>query len=251
MPPEPHYRGWFEEPLAYDGIEDMFSVQVDHGGFFCSVRGDLTYEGGTTEYFDNCSSETFSLFWIEEFLRHLGYEMDDMLSVYWKKPGKDLLDGLQCIESDSDIVDMIAGRMEEKTLAMLIDHKNFLETFMPDVVEKKSKEGGSKGDGQEVATTAQGNNIPLVASDLGVECNSVAGGSKVDEEEGGFSDSESDSTFNDSDYDVEDGDDDLFTDNIDKEIVDYNEPVNEFELEYDSALQDTSLILRQEHEQDL
>ena len=66
------------------------------------------------------------MLWIDEFLKQLGYGRDGRLHVYWCRPWKTIADGLQCIESDSDILDMIATTKEAKTLSLLIDHTNFL-----------------------------------------------------------------------------------------------------------------------------
>jgi hypothetical protein len=87
------------------------------------------------DFFDDCSCETFSLLWIEEFLRHLGYDMDGRLHIYWCKPGMEISNGLQCIQCDCDIVDMIEATKVDKTLSLMIDHTNFLRRLRPDVPE--------------------------------------------------------------------------------------------------------------------
>jgi hypothetical protein len=58
----------------------------------------------------------------------------------------DLMNGLQCIESDGDIVDMIEATKEEKTLCLMIDHTNFLRTLRNDVVvnERRPKKSESR-----------------------------------------------------------------------------------------------------------
>jgi hypothetical protein len=56
--------------------------------------------------------------------------MDEKLHVYWSNPRIDILDGgLQCIESDSVIVDMIQAARVEKSLSIMVDHSNFLKTL--------------------------------------------------------------------------------------------------------------------------
>ncbi|KAM0842137.1 hypothetical protein ACQ4PT_058538 [Festuca glaucescens] len=51
---------------------DKFTVSLEHNGFFCGLRENLCYVSGTADYFDNCSMDTFSRLWIEDFIRRLG-----------------------------------------------------------------------------------------------------------------------------------------------------------------------------------
>jgi hypothetical protein len=146
---------------------------------------------------------------------------------------------LQCIENKRDIVDIIETTMLEKTLYLLVEHNNFLPNFRPEIIEKK-----------EISDAC--NSMEIVQS---VSCaqdrSSVTDGSSGEEEELGDGSSDSGLKFNDSDYDVEDGDDDLFSDNVDTDIMDNNEPIIDAQLEDDVALEDTSLVLRHEDEEQL
>jgi hypothetical protein len=116
---------------------NLFTVVLEHNGFFCGLRDNLTYISGTVDYFDYCNTETFSLLWIEEFLRHFDYHFDGRLHVYWCKPGMELRHGLQSIEHDRDIVDMIRAVDVENSLTVLIDHTNFLRTLRDDVLHTR------------------------------------------------------------------------------------------------------------------
>ena len=50
--------------------------------------------------------------------------------MYWAKPGMDILDGgLQCIDSDNVIVDMVEAARVNKSLSIMVDHSNFLKTL--------------------------------------------------------------------------------------------------------------------------
>jgi hypothetical protein len=123
--------------LIYNAGNDstMFTVVLEHNGFFCGLGDNLTYISGTLDHFDHCNTETFSLLWIEEFLRHFGYRFDGRLHVYWLKPGKELTNGLHCIEYNRDIVDMIRATEVNKELIVIIDHTNFLRTLRDDVLD--------------------------------------------------------------------------------------------------------------------
>jgi hypothetical protein len=132
-------------------------LEIEHNGFFCGLRGNLSYISGTIDYFDDCSSDTFSILWIQDFLNRLGHQMDGRLHVYWCKPRMDLMNGLQCIESDGDIVDMIEATKEEKTLCLMIDHTNFLRTLRNDVVvnERRPKKNDCNVTAGEGSSTSK------------------------------------------------------------------------------------------------
>ena len=68
-------------------------------------------------------------------LRQLGYEeRDGKLQVYWCPPGKEICDGLVCIERDADIVKMIQAAENYKTLVLFVDHSNFLKNLREEVI---------------------------------------------------------------------------------------------------------------------
>jgi hypothetical protein len=89
---------------GYD--ETLFSVVVQHNGFFCGLHENLCYIQASVEHWDDCSTDTWSIHWIDELLGQMGYERDGRMHVYWCPPGKEVTDGLVCIEKDADIVAM-------------------------------------------------------------------------------------------------------------------------------------------------
>jgi hypothetical protein len=42
---------------------------------FCRLEEYLDYASGTVDYFDKCNIETFSLLWIDDFIRQGGNEV--------------------------------------------------------------------------------------------------------------------------------------------------------------------------------
>ena len=76
------------------GDTDLFSVVIEHNGFFSGIGTSLEYCSASVAVFDNCSAETWSILWIDEFLKQLGYERDGRLTVYWNVPGKYIWEGI-------------------------------------------------------------------------------------------------------------------------------------------------------------
>ena len=112
----------------------MFTVQIEHNGFFCGLAINLCYIDGTMDFYDNCSADTFSLLWIEDFIKELGHESDDRVHVYWCMPGRAITDGLVSIEKDADILTLTAAAQEHKRICLMIDHTNFLKQLQDDVI---------------------------------------------------------------------------------------------------------------------
>ena len=113
---------------------DLLSVEIEHNGLFCGIGPGLTYVSPSVAQFDYCSADSWSIQWIDEFLKLLGYERDAKLHVYWNLPGKAVSDGLVPIENDSHIVQMIEASRTHKTLVIMVDHTNFLRELREDVV---------------------------------------------------------------------------------------------------------------------
>ena len=112
----------------------MFTVAIEHNGRFCGLGADLNYLQATTAFVDYCNPKTWSTVCIDEMLKQLGYKRDEELHVYWQKPGKDAVDGLLCIQSDADIVQMLkAVSAGHKTLCLIVDHTNFIKRIRDDV----------------------------------------------------------------------------------------------------------------------
>ncbi|KAM0842479.1 hypothetical protein ACQ4PT_058340 [Festuca glaucescens] len=138
MPAVMREREWREDPPDYVfyGAEerDLFSVEVVHNGLFCSLRDNLQYVSCSSTVFDYCSAGTWSCLWIDEILTRLGYVRDGKLHVYGCYPGKDITDGLVPVECDADCVEMIKASRTVKTLALFVDHTNFLRNIRDDVI---------------------------------------------------------------------------------------------------------------------
>jgi hypothetical protein len=108
---------------------NMFTVGLVHNGFLCGLRDSLEYVDATYYSFDYCSSDTWSMFWVDEILRMLCLSRDGRLEVYWLLSDKDLEDGLVPLESQAVIRQMINASKSTKTLHVYVDHTNFLNNL--------------------------------------------------------------------------------------------------------------------------
>jgi hypothetical protein len=59
--------------VLFPGQEtNMFTIVLVHNGFFTGLRGTVEYIDATAYSFDNCSGDTWSMFWVDEMLRMVG-----------------------------------------------------------------------------------------------------------------------------------------------------------------------------------
>ncbi|CAN6299512.1 unnamed protein product [Urochloa humidicola] len=193
------------EPLpVYGPCSDLFTIELHHGGFFVGDGLNRAYLDEKVSYFDNCEADSWSTLWIYDFVEQLDYLKNTTLKVYWLLPGKDLLDGLTIVCSDSDALVMMAVVEKVKNYVLYVDHDDSIVGFSWDDI---------------IANPVA--SLPKVLSPRKSNRDDGAiGSSEVNYDsgtEGG--DSEDDQEFVDSDYEIE-NDDDLFADNVDENVVD-------------------------------
>ncbi|KAM0888748.1 hypothetical protein ACQ4PT_028162 [Festuca glaucescens] len=249
MPPDPHLRPFLAEPPNYGNDETLFSVVVQHNGFFCGLNENLCYIQASVEHWDDCSTDTWSVHWIDELLGQMGYERDGRMHVYWCPPGKDVADGLVCIEKDADIVAMCTAVSYAKSLVLMIDHTNFLKTLRDDVIIHGSP---------PLPPVLSPRKMPrkkapmvIVVADEGTSSRASKGETFEDFRRAEEDEDSDDSEWWDSDYEATDGDDDLFAENVDKEVKDNNEAEEVADLEDDGALEDGDLQFREDVQEHL
>ena len=54
---------------------DKFTIHLEHNGFFCGRKENLCYVDGSVDFWDYCNTDSFSLLWIEEFIKQGGNEL--------------------------------------------------------------------------------------------------------------------------------------------------------------------------------
>jgi hypothetical protein len=259
--------------LSFVGDDpSIFSVEMMHKGFFCGKGASFCYVSSSTAYVDYCNTETWSILWIDEMLKQLGYERDGMLHIYWSPPGMAICEGLVCIETDVDIVSMIRATKQDKTLFLFIDHSDFVKGLREEVIINRGPPVVSpKNSSVRDVATAKGTSgittyfyLNIIISALHISTcfseifPSISGAKEGPsrrvadlEFDAANSEDDNDSDFVDSDYDAEDGDDDLFHDHVDKDVNDNNEKEHTADLEDDNAIDDDDLNLTKEEVEQL
>jgi hypothetical protein len=236
--------GFFVYLCCLGGADHFFTVEMKHDGIFCGIGEGLQYASPTVAYIDYCNKDTWSLLWIEDILKQLGYAIDDKLHVYWCMPGRNIFEGLVLLKSDADIVHMIKAGDNHKTLCLMVDHSDFLRNLREDAIINR---------GQQM--------LPAICPKKTIRRDAAAGEGPSKLVEVDFDnlynefcqeeDDSDDPDFVDSDFEVEEGDDDLFRDNVVTEVNDNNEAVQVQDLEDDDALEDADLNLRKEEQEKL
>jgi hypothetical protein len=122
------------------GADHFFSVKMEHSGIFCGIGEGLQYASPTVAHIDYCNKDSWSLLWIEDILKQLGYEIDEKLHIYWCLPGKAICEGLVLIKSDADILQMIRAADNHKTLFLMVDHSDFLRNLREDVTMNRRQQ---------------------------------------------------------------------------------------------------------------
>ena len=113
---------------------NYFSVEVVYNGFFCGLPEELDYVSASSAHFDNCTTDTWSLRWIDEMLRQLDKDRDERLHVYWLLPGKQIQNGLVLVDKQAHIAEMIKASRVHKTLVLFVDRTNFLQILRPELI---------------------------------------------------------------------------------------------------------------------
>jgi hypothetical protein len=86
----------------------MFSVELIHNGFLCGKGASFCYVSSSTACVDYCNTGTWSILWIDEILKQLGY---------WSPPGMAICDCIVSNETDADILSIIRATKQDKTLS--------------------------------------------------------------------------------------------------------------------------------------
>ena len=253
---EPRRRDPGEPAPVYGDFDGQFTVEIHHKGFFSGTDNNRSYIDYEVDWFDHCDCDTWSILWIEDFVKQLGYDRETWQhDVYWCLPGKTINEGMREMKCDADSLAMIAASTVHKNLLLLVDHGETVNNLLTDDVTVDALPELPKvitpkkdGKGKEQASSTE---VRSRARRLFTEATSSGYADEEMEEEGekGAADSETDEEFYDSDYDIMDGDDDLYEEHVDKEVDDHREKVYtcDYETELaEDALDDPTIMLSKE-----
>ncbi|XBI90054.1 hypothetical protein VPH35_027767 [Triticum aestivum] len=265
MEPRRREPGEFPPEYVTNGeASQFFSVEFEHNGIFLGecIGGELkfSYIGCSREAFDYCHSDTWSLGMIKYCLSRMDYDpTDPQIKVYWILPDKYYGDGLLCVDNPDVIAAMVRSSREAKTLDLLVDEENKIQTLYPEIILKgcptadgnEDEEQGEDADhdaenaeeGEDAVADHDAENAMEgedAESDHDADADNADNAVENNDGEGELN--ETDSDFYESDYDCEDGDDDLFAQNVDKSLNDNNEEEEEI-FEEEDPLDDDELNL--------
>ncbi|XP_024313354.1 uncharacterized protein LOC112269993 [Brachypodium distachyon] len=189
-----------------------------------------TYLDGKKDWFDYCEADTWSMLWIEDFVKQLGYGREyAKLRFYWCQTGKTLVDGLVALRGDKDMVLMIQATAQCKNLVVYIDHVRFLEMQnvdnvladglrpLPSVISPR----------KVIHLDVEGEKVPHFYAELNKQVTPkkrTRSNREPSDDDRDYSDdsddSDLDSDFVDSDFEPDKDDDDLYHDYADKDVED-------------------------------
>ena len=113
--------------------EELFSVEINHGGVFLGFGANKKYMDCKTDFFDHCEVETWSPLWITDFMQQLGYD-PSKVQCFWLLPGMNLDNGLRIIDRDADCLSMTAVVPKFKHFKLYMDHGDiYSELNMDDI----------------------------------------------------------------------------------------------------------------------
>lgn len=94
-----------------------------------------SYIGNTYCEFDYCHADTWTLDMLKFCLDKLDYSHGfPHRQVYWCLPGKEIVDGLVCVDTEEVIAAMVNASKECKTLLLIVDEENKIITLYDDVI---------------------------------------------------------------------------------------------------------------------
>ena len=99
--------------------EIFFSIKVHHGGDF--TEGPVNrYVGGTVEYIDNCDLDKMSLLEMDDIAKKFGFAPH--VGFYFRLPGVTLDNGLVFMNTNEDVMAMIACLPSSRTTEVYLKH---------------------------------------------------------------------------------------------------------------------------------
>ncbi|KAE8791111.1 mutator-like transposase [Hordeum vulgare] len=113
-----------DPPPRYGPLEELFTVEINYGGFFCGLGSSKSSVDGKIARFDGCEADTWSPLWLRDFMQQLGYSELANYSLYWLLPGKNLGTGLRIVDSDTDTLSMIVVVPKFQFFQLFVDHKD-------------------------------------------------------------------------------------------------------------------------------
>ncbi|GJV40798.1 hypothetical protein Tco_1419238 [Tanacetum coccineum] len=98
----------------------FFYLKINHGGTFITPPM-IRYKGGKANWVDDVDSDIFSIVEVTSMMKELGYD-NPCMAYYYKKPKKDLDNGLTELDVDKDVCEMLIYVDNFKVIKLYTDH---------------------------------------------------------------------------------------------------------------------------------
>ncbi|GJR12654.1 hypothetical protein Tco_0795306 [Tanacetum coccineum] len=98
----------------------FFYLKINHGGTFITPPM-IRYKGGKVNWVDDIDSDIFSIVEVTSMMKELGYD-NPCMAYYYKKPKKDLDNGLTELDVDKDVCEMLIYVDNFKVIELYTDH---------------------------------------------------------------------------------------------------------------------------------
>ncbi|MED6118318.1 hypothetical protein PIB30_001547 [Stylosanthes scabra] len=110
-----------------------FNIKLYHKGYFDFVDGVMRYKGQELIIEDN-DGDFWSVYEVEEQLRRLGHEDDDISAMWYKDPAvEDYSVGLRQLVKDVDALEMVRIGVERGHVELFVVHEDAPEENFPEI----------------------------------------------------------------------------------------------------------------------
>nr|XP_043638205.1 uncharacterized protein LOC122609214 [Erigeron canadensis] len=107
---------------VYNRFDYLFSIKINHGGFFTASPGRIYYNGNEA-FVDFIDGDKFSIHEFNHYVKKLGYDSRLVMYYHYLQPNKSDLDvGLKPFACDRDVIKMVSYTKQFKLIEIYIEH---------------------------------------------------------------------------------------------------------------------------------
>uniref|UniRef100_A0A251UHI7 Putative transposase, MuDR, plant n=1 Tax=Helianthus annuus TaxID=4232 RepID=A0A251UHI7_HELAN len=111
----------FDPIQAYGQNPSIFTLRINHGGWFTSSPG-RRYFDGEVSFIDWVDEDKFSVHELNDMMVKIGYPLDEKIYYHFMIPDQDLDYGLRAVGNDSDVSNMLQYVQKFKVIDLYTEH---------------------------------------------------------------------------------------------------------------------------------